>query len=76
MFFHVGSFAFGFASGFATAKLTPRLRGIALELVTLGVRLADSLALRVAQKREDLEDLVAEAKARARTIPVAAPPAS
>ena len=76
MFFHVGSFTLGFASGFATAKLSPRLRGVGLELVTFCVRLADGFALRLAQKREDLEDLVAEAKARARTTPVATPPAS
>ncbi len=66
MVFHAGSFALGFASGYATARLAPRLHRIGLELLTIGVRLADGLAVRAAQKREDLEDLLAEAKARAR----------
>jgi hypothetical protein len=64
--FHLGSFSLGFVSGFATAKLTPRLRAVGLELLTIGVRLADGLSMRMAQRREDLEDLLAEARARVR----------
>jgi hypothetical protein len=64
--FHLGSFSLGFVSGFATAKLTPRLRAVGLELLTIGVRLADGFSMRMAQRREDLEDLLAEARARVR----------
>ena len=66
MVFHLGSFVFGFASGYATAKLGPRLRGLGLELATIAVRIADGVSVRVARGREDLEDLWAEAQARAR----------
>lgn len=66
MRFHLGSFALGFASGFTTAKMAPRLRRVGVELLTIGVRIADRFAVRIAQGREDLEDLVAEARARAR----------
>ena len=61
--------ALGFASGYATAKLTPRLRKLGLELATVGYRLFDGLTMRMARKREDLEDLIAEARARVRTPP-------
>jgi hypothetical protein len=64
--FHLGSFSLGFVSGFATAKLTPRLRAVGLELMTIGVRLADGFSMRMAQRREDLEDMLAEARARVR----------
>jgi hypothetical protein len=75
MVFHFGSFALGFASGFLTAKVTPRLRTVGLELVSMSVRVVDGLVVRLAQKREDLQDLVAEAKARARTETAPAPQA-
>ena len=66
MVFHFGSYTLGFASGVAAAKLTPRLRKLGLELATVGFRMFDGLTVRMARKREDLEDLVAEARARAR----------
>jgi hypothetical protein len=72
MEFHLGSFALGFASGYASAKLGSRLRGLGLQLATIAVRIVDSVSVRVARGREDLEDLWAEARARART-PAAAP---
>jgi hypothetical protein len=64
--FHLGSFSLGFVSGLATAKLTPRLRAVGLELMTIGVRVVDGFSMRMAQRREDLEDLLAEARARVR----------
>jgi hypothetical protein len=66
--FHLGSFALGYAAGVSTAVLAPRLRRLGLALATAGFRMADALAVRAAQKREDLEDLLAEAKARARGV--------
>jgi hypothetical protein len=66
--FHFGSFALGYAAGVSTAVLAPRLRRLGLALATAGFRMVDALAVRAAQKREDLEDLLAEAKARARGV--------
>jgi enoyl-CoA hydratase/carnithine racemase len=67
MKFHLPSFLIGWASGAGTALLAPRLRKLAMELATTGYRVADGVAVRLARKREDFEDLLAEAKARART---------
>ena len=66
MKFHLGSFALGYAAGFGSATLAPRLRRVATALATVGFRLVDEFALRAARKREDLEDMLAEARARAR----------
>ncbi len=66
MKFHLPSFALGWVSGAGTALLAPRLRKLALELATSAYRAADGVAVRMARKREDLEDLLAEARARAR----------
>jgi hypothetical protein len=67
MKFHVPSFLLGFASGAGSAVLAPRLRKLTVELATTAFRLADGLSVRLARKREDLEDILAEARARARS---------
>jgi hypothetical protein len=72
MFFHFGSFTLGFASGFATARLLPRMRGVGVQLATAAVRLSDLVSVRVARGREDIEDIWAEARARARAVKVPA----
>jgi hypothetical protein len=66
MMFHIGSFALGYVAGFGSARVAPRMRGLLLELATVGYRVVDGLALGAARRREDLEDLLAEARARAR----------
>lgn len=60
------SFFLGYGAGAATVLLGKRLRPVLLELATAGYRLADTITSRLAMKTEDVEDLFAEAKARAR----------
>jgi hypothetical protein len=71
MKFHTGSFFLGAAAG--AALLGRRMRPLLLELATTAYRIADAIAARVAMKCEDMEDLMAEARARARRHPEAAP---
>jgi len=67
MLFLLPSFLVGYGAGIATGVMWPRLRPIALELATAGYRLADAIAVAAARKREDLQDILAEARAHART---------
>ena len=67
MKFHLPSFFIGYAAGAASAAFWSRLRPLALELLTAAYRLGDIVAARMASRREDMEDLLAEAKARARS---------
>ncbi len=80
MKFDVSSFIIGCAVGAGTALLSPRLKPLLLELATAGYRSADALAARLGVTREDIEDILAEARARARgpelRTPVASHPAS
>lgn len=64
MKFNVTSFLIGAAAG--AALLSKRVRPVLLEIATAAYRVADILTARAATKREDLEDLLAEARARAR----------
>ena len=66
MKFHVPSFVLGVAAGASGAAVANRLRPIALELATAVYRVWDAVLLRVARGREDLSDLLAEARALAR----------
>jgi hypothetical protein len=66
MRFHLPSFMIGVAMGASGAALAPRLRPVALELATDCYRAFDALMLRIARGREDLADLIAEARTRAR----------
>ena len=63
---HLGSFAFGCGLVACAAALAPRLRPILVDLATAGYRSAERLAARASIAREDVEDILAEAKARAR----------
>lgn len=65
MKFHVSSFAIGAAV--SAALLSQRMRPLLLDLATTVYRVTDTLIARATIKREDLEDLLAEARARART---------
>jgi hypothetical protein len=69
MRFHWPSFLIGYGAGVATSALSRRLRPLVVELVTLAYRTADGLAARLVMKREDLDDLFAEARGRARGEP-------
>ncbi len=66
MRFHLPSFLLGAITGASGAALAPRLRPIALELATGAYRVFDAAMLRVARGRENVSDLLAEARARAR----------
>lgn len=66
MKFHLPSYLLGVATGASGAALAPRLRPVALEIATGFYRAADAVMVRVARSRENLSDLLAEARARAR----------
>ncbi len=66
MRFHLPSFLLGAVTGASGAALAPRLRPIVLEIATASYRVFDAAMLRVARGRENVSDLLAEARARAR----------
>jgi hypothetical protein len=66
MVFSFSSFALGYVAGYGSALLAPRLRRMGVALATAGFRAADEVAMRLARKREDLQDILAEGRARAR----------
>jgi hypothetical protein len=66
MRFHLPSYLLGVATGASGAALAPRLRPIVLEIATGCYRVADAVMVRVARGRENISDLLAEARARAR----------
>jgi hypothetical protein len=63
---HVPSFLIGVSLGAGGAAIAPRMRAVALEIATTFYKLGDAAVVRVARAREDVADLLAEAKARAR----------
>jgi hypothetical protein len=65
MRFHTPSFLLGYGAGVASAVFARRLRPVALAVAAAGYRLADAVAVAAARRREDLSDLLAEARARA-----------
>jgi hypothetical protein len=66
MRFHLPSFALGVVVGAGSVVVAPHLRPIAVELAATGYRMVDAAMLRVARGRENLQDLLAEARALAR----------
>ena len=66
MKFHLTSFLLGTAVGASGAALAPRLRPVALELATGCYRVFDAAMMKLARGRENVSDLLAEARARAR----------
>ncbi len=76
MKFDVSSFVVGCAVGAGAAALYPRLKPLIVDLAAAGYRTADALAARIGVTREDFEDVLAEARARARgpQVVAAAPP--
>ena len=66
MKFHFSSFLLGSLVGASGIALEKRARPVLIELATAGFRVADSLATSAATAYEDMEDLMAEARARAR----------
>jgi hypothetical protein len=66
MKFDLPSFLIGYGAGASSVLLSRHLRPLLLEIATVAYRFADAVVARAAMKQEDLEDLLAEAKARAR----------
>jgi hypothetical protein len=66
MRFHLPSFLLGCATGVALKALAPRLKPLFVHVAAVGFRLADAVRTQAARRREDLQDLIAEARARAR----------
>jgi len=68
MKFHWPSFLLGCGAGAAGVLFAKQLRPIVVELATAAYQLSDAVAVRLATWREDIDDAVAEAKARARPL--------
>jgi len=66
MRFHLPSFMFGVVTGASGTALAPRLRPVILEVATGCYRIFDAAMVRLARSRENLSDLFAEARSRAR----------
>lgn len=66
MNFHWPSFLIGYGAGVATTLAAQRLRPVLTELAAAGFDLFEAAAARFAMSREDIDDILAEAKARTR----------
>ena len=66
MRFHFTSFAIGVGVGAAAVVLSKQLRPVFVEVATAAYGITDAVAARVAMVQEDLDDMLAEARARAR----------
>jgi hypothetical protein len=73
MKFHWPSFLLGYAAGAATVLMADRLRPLLTEAASAAYKLGDAAWARFAILQEDVEDTLAEARARARKLRV--PPA-
>ncbi len=74
MKFHLPSFVLGCAAGYAAKSVSGHLRPLALELASVAYKVADAVATRLVRRKEDLEDLLAEARARVKRAPTAPAP--
>jgi hypothetical protein len=68
MKFHAPSFLIGYAAGASSAAAWERLRPLFVELAAATYRAVDAAAARLVMAREDVEDLLAEARALARGV--------
>jgi len=66
MRFHFPSFLIGYGAGVTTVLAGQYLRPLVVEMASAAFSLADAVAARIAVFREDVDDVLAEAKARAR----------
>ncbi len=74
MRFHLPSFMLGYGAGAVSVLAGKRLRPFVMEVATTVYGIVDAVAARVATKREDWEDLLAEARERARARAAGTPP--
>jgi len=68
MKFHWPSFLLGCGAGAAGVLFAKQLRPVVVELATAAYQVYDAIAARTAMWREDVDDAVAEARARARRV--------
>ena len=66
MRFHFTSFMIGVGVGAAGVVVGRHLRPVAVEFAKAAYQISDALSARVAIMQEDVEDMLAEARARAR----------
>lgn len=66
MNFHWPSFLLGYGAGVVSTVVAQRMRPVLTELASAGFELLEAVAAKMAMTREDLDDIVAEARARAR----------
>jgi hypothetical protein len=66
MKFHLPSYVLGVVTGASGAALARRLRPLAVEIAAGAYSVADAIGVRIARTRENLSDVLAEARARAR----------
>jgi hypothetical protein len=64
MKFHLPSFLLGCVTGAGIKALAPRLRPLLVEVTSAGYAVLDVVRAQLARRREDLEDLLAEGRAR------------
>ena len=67
MRFHFTSFAIGVGVGVAAVILGRHLRPVFVEVASATFSVTDAVAARVAIVQEDVEDMLAEARAKARS---------
>jgi hypothetical protein len=65
MRFHLPSFLLGCLTGATVKTLSTRLRPVAVEVAAAAYQVLDVVRGHAARRREDFEDLLAEARARA-----------
>jgi hypothetical protein len=68
MRFHWPSFVIGWAAGAGSAMAWDRIRPLLVEVTAATYRAFDAAAARVVMVREDVEDILAEARARVRGL--------
>jgi hypothetical protein len=68
MRFHLPSFVLGYAAGAGSAMAWDRIRPLLVEVAAATYRAFDGLAARAIMVREDVQDLLAEARQRVRGI--------
>ncbi len=66
MRFHFPSFVLGMGAGAAAVVVGRHLRPVLVEVASAAYQVADALAARVYVVQEDVEDILAEARARSR----------
>lgn len=72
MRFHWPSFVLGYAAGAGSAMAWDRIRPLLVEVAAASYRAFDAAAARAVMVREDVEDILAEARARVRGVEHAA----